>query len=280
MLFLVLAVLSSVTVAASIKVSENAGRNRISVALINYCIAAVVMFILWLLHGAVSVSGITVVCGVYAGITWVVALVLMMYAIQRIGIAISSAVVRMAVLLPTILSIVIWFEIPSTLQICGIALAAISILLLSLKVVRHENKFHLPDVIMVLGVWVTSGAAQLASKLYAELCPAREKDGYLVILFIVAFGVAWIWLRITGRTVEKKDLGYGVAVGVPNALSGLFLVSALQVLPGILVYPATAAAGVLLTVILGIALWREKLGIKGALGIAAAIIALVLVNLK
>ena len=90
MVYLILAVLSSVSVAATIKVSETAGRNRVSVALVNYCIAACFMFVLWFVRGAVSVSGITVACGIYAGITWVVSLILMMYAMKLIGIAINT----------------------------------------------------------------------------------------------------------------------------------------------------------------------------------------------
>jgi drug/metabolite transporter (DMT)-like permease len=238
------------------------------------------MFVLWIIRGAVLVSPVTVVCGIYAGITWVVALILIMYSIKLIGIAISSAITRIAVVLPIVLSVFIWMEIPSAWQVIGIALAALAILLLSMKVVRREKKFHWPHVVLVLGVWTAAGMAQLASKLFEEYCPQEEKTGWLVILFLTAFTVTWVWLKIIRRTVERRDLGYGVAVGIPNALSGFFLVSALHLLPAIIVFPTTAAAGVLLTVLLGVAVWREKLGVKGALGIAAAVAALVLVNLK
>ena len=278
--YLVLAVFSSVTVAAMIKASETAGRNRVSVALVNYCAAAVLMFVLWITRGAPPTSGITVACGIYAGVTWVVSLILMMFAIRVIGLAISAAIVRIAVVLPVLLSVLVWSEMPGALQVTGICLAAAAIFLLSLKVVRKEKGFHWPHVLLVLGVWTAAGAAQLASKLFAELCPPREKDGYLVVLFLVAFAVTWIWLKFTRRSVGKEDLGFGLGVGVPNALSGFFLVSALHVLPGIVVFPTTAAAGVLLTATLGVLLWKEKLGTRGVLGIAAAVAALVLVNLK
>jgi drug/metabolite transporter (DMT)-like permease len=280
MIYLLLAVLSSVTVAAVIKVSETAGRNRISVALVNYCIASVFMAVMWVLHGAGPVSGITVACGIYAGVTWVVSLILVMYAIRLIGVAISSAVLRTGVVLPIVLSILIWSEVPALLQVTGICLAAVAIVLLSLRIMRKEKKFHLPYVLLVLGVWGTAGAAQLSSKLFAELCPPDEKSGYLVILFLTASAFTWVWLKGTRRTVERKDLAFGFAVGVPNALSGFFLVSALQVLDGIIVFPTTAAAGVMLAALLGVFLWKEKLGVKGAAGIAAAVAALVLVNLK
>jgi drug/metabolite transporter (DMT)-like permease len=280
MLYLALAILASVSVAATIKVSETAGRNRVSVALVNYCIAACFIFVLWIVRGGAPCSGATLACGIYAGVTWVVSLILMMYAMKLIGIAITSAMVRIAVVLPVLLSVFVWSEIPGLLQVAGIALAGLAIMLLSLKVVRKEKRFHWPHVLLVAGVWLAAGAAQLASKLFAEACPEGEKDSYLVVLFLVAFAVTWLWLKLLGRTVKTGDFAYGAAVGVPNALSGFFLVSALHVLPGIVVFPTTAAAGVLLTVLLGLFIWKEKLGTKGIIGIATAIAALVLVNLK
>jgi drug/metabolite transporter (DMT)-like permease len=280
MLYLALAVMTSVTVANLLKMSEGAGRTRLAVALVNYCVASVFMFTLWILDGAIPVSGMTILYGVYAGITWVVSLILIMYAIKLIGVAISSAVMRTGVALPVVLSVVIWSEKPGRLQILGIALAAIAVVLLSLKIVRVEKKFHWRYALVMALVWLSSGAAQLASKLFAEECHEVEREGYLVILFLVASGFTWLWLRGTQRSVCRKDLSYGIAVGVPNALTGFFLVTALGLVEGIIVYPVSAAAGVLLTALLGVIIWHEKLGLKGAIGIAIAVLSLVLVNLK
>jgi len=280
MLYLALAVMTSVTVAALLKMSEGAGRNRLAVALVNYCAASVLTFVLWLAGGAIPVSRITVIYGVYAGITWVVSLILMMYAIKLIGVAISSAVIRTGVVLPVILSVVIWSEKPGKLQVVGIVLAAVAVVLLSLKVVRVEKKFRWHYALIMALVWLSSGAAQLASKLFAEECHEVEREGYLVILFLVASGFTWLWLKGTGWSVKKEDLSYGTAVGIPNALTGFFLVTALELVPGIVVFPVSAAAGVLLTVLLGMTIWREKLGIKGMIGIAVAVLSLILVNHK
>ncbi len=280
MLYLVLAIVSSVTMACVIKVSEGAGANRLGVAFVNYCIAAAVCFLLWLAHDAVPTSGLTAACGIFAGITWAVSLILIMYAIRWIGIAISSTVIRIAVVIPIILSILIWSEIPNIVQSAGIALAATAIVLLSLRAVRQEKRFHARDVLVVLAVWFAGGAAEFSNKLYAQVGTQEEKSGFLVVLFLVAAGFTLLWLKGTGKSILKKEFSYGIAVGVPNAFSGLFKVSALQVLPGTIVFPTIAAAGVLLAVLLGVLIWREKLGLKGAVGIAIAVFALILVNLK
>ena len=58
-----------------------------------------------------------------------------------------------------------------------------------------------------------------------------------------------------------------------------FLVLALSVLPGLVVYPAIAAGEVGLMAVAGVVLWKEKVGVRSWLGIALAILALVLIQL-
>jgi drug/metabolite transporter (DMT)-like permease len=280
MLYLTFAILSGVITAAVMKASETAGRSSVAVALVNYCIAALVMFAAWVAHGGVPLSLITVVCGIYGGITWTFGLVLSMVAIRLFGVAISAAVGRVGIVLPIVLSIAIWLEIPSVVQVVGIALAVVAITFLSLRVVLKGRGVRWRDMLVLLGLWVVAGAAQFASKLYAQVCPQDEKSGYLVVLFVVACCISFTWLKLLRGAIRRGDIAYGVGVGVPNSIGGFFLVSSLHVLPGIVVFPTLGAARVLLVALLGVLFWRERLGVKGAIGIAAAIAALILVNLR
>ena len=64
-----------------------------------------------------------------------------------------------------------------------------------------------------------------------------------------------------------------------NAVQNRFMVTALQRLPGTLVYPFSAAVGLVLTVVVARLAWRERFGGLGTAGIALACVAVVLVNL-
>ena len=64
-----------------------------------------------------------------------------------------------------------------------------------------------------------------------------------------------------------------------SAYTGMLLM-ALARLPGMLVFPVSGSMGIVLTTLAGVAIWREKLRGLAVLGIIAAAIAVVLINLK
>ncbi|MDZ7815592.1 MAG: EamA family transporter [Planctomycetota bacterium] len=280
MLYLALAIAASVTVGSMLKVSEMAGRNRVAVAFINYVVAVITSLLLWYFAGTPGFAPETILCGTFGGFAWVAGLLVMMYAIKRTGVAITSAMVRVAIVVPILLSVLMWNEIPNSVQILGIGLALLAVVLLSFDRARTKTGFDYSWILLSAGVLLSSGSAQVASKLFAELCPTEQRPSYLIVLFIVAVMLTAGWLLMRSVPVRRGDLRYGVMVGVPNALSGLFLISALQLLPAIAVFPTAAAAGVVLLVLLGTFVWKEKLSKKALAGITVAVAAIVLVNLN
>ena len=81
-------------------------------------------------------------------------------------------------------------------------------------------------------------------------------------------------LRITGKNI----LG-GIALGIPNFFSIYFLVMALRSegFESSSIFTINNVAIVLVSTVLGIALFREKLILKNWIGIALAIISILLV---
>ena len=67
-------------------------------------------------------------------------------------------------------------------------------------------------------------------------------------------------------------------LGAANLGNYLFLVLALSVLPGIVVYPVIAAGEVGLMAVAGVAIWRERLGVPSWVGVGLAVAALVLLQ--
>jgi multidrug transporter EmrE-like cation transporter len=79
--------------------------------------------------------------------------------------------------------------------------------------------------------------------------------------------------------VEMRTLQLGALVGAANLGNYLFLLFALAVLPGVVVYPAIAAGEVGLSALAGVVIWRERVGAKSWAGIALAVAALILIQL-
>jgi drug/metabolite transporter (DMT)-like permease len=277
---LILAVLASFFVGIALKVSENAGRPRLPVALINYCVAFLGALAVWAANGALGFPLPVLLTGVFAGVTWVVSLIAIMYAVKLIGVAVSSAVNRVAIIVPIILSLSLWGEEPTTLIVCGIAMAILAVVVMSWGSAMAPNGVGRANTLAIIGLLCASGLAQLASKLFAQYCEPDFKASWSVVLFASAIVTTLAWMLIVRVKPSRADIRYGVFVGVPNLLSALFLVAALTQLPAVVVFPTTSAGGMVLLALAGAVIFREKLSRATVLGIAMAVLAVVLVNMR
>ena len=77
-----------------------------------------------------------------------------------------------------------------------------------------------------------------------------------------------------------RDYPPGLVLGALNVLINLFLLGALEQLPGAIVFPVSSAGGVLLVTVSSAFLWRERLGRAALSGVAVSIVALILINSK
>jgi multidrug transporter EmrE-like cation transporter len=142
----------------------------------------------------------------------------------------------------------------------------------------------------------------LAPRAFRATEAVGEEAAFLAVLFATAAAtLCTVWAVTERRTAASPapegdpagdpagvgatrhplllDLAPGIAVGVCNALQNRFMVAALQRLPGTLVYPFSAAVGLVLTVAVARVAWKERFGPLGTVGIALACGAIVLVNL-
>jgi multidrug transporter EmrE-like cation transporter len=111
-----------------------------------------------------------------------------------------------------------------------------------------------------------------------ELPPA-ETMPFQTVIFVTAFFVTTLLYYLHRPRLKSETLRWGTLLGAANLGNYLFLVLALSVLPGLVVYPMIAAGEVGLMAVAGVVLWKEKVGVRSWLGIALAVLALVLIQL-
>ena len=76
-----------------------------------------------------------------------------------------------------------------------------------------------------------------------------------------------------------RELLFGCALGIPNFLSSLFLLNALDTVPAVVAFPTFSVAVILVVSAAGIAFFGERLTRKQLIGGALICISLVLLNL-
>jgi multidrug transporter EmrE-like cation transporter len=109
-------------------------------------------------------------------------------------------------------------------------------------------------------------------------------DTYLTVLFAAAAlggGAATALQVVRGRErLEWKNLAAGIALGVPNYFSILFITMGLAQLEGTVFFPLNNIGQLLVATVAGAVLYRETLPISAILGIFVAILAVLLIALK
>ena len=126
----------------------------------------------------------------------------------------------------------------------------------------------------------TSGTAMvlLQSVNHVSSGSSDERRLFFAILFSVALVTTTIAWAIFERRVTRVDLAYGAALGSWNATHGFMLVGAMKTLPGMVVWPAVSAGSLMLSVLVGVTLWDERLGLTARIGMGLALVAVVCIN--
>ncbi|WP_046745408.1 EamA family transporter [Kordia zhangzhouensis] len=200
---------------------------------------------------------------------------------QRNGLSVASVASKMSVIIPVIFAVIVYQEHLSFLKIMGILLALLAVYLTTVK--KDNASFDRKKIVFPVLLFLGSGIIDTTIK-YIETKYLAE--GEVPVFSAAVFGCACIVgiivatfrgdIKINGKTI----LG-GIALGIPNFYSIIFLLKALR--PENLgdsstVFPINNVAIVMLSTIIGIIIFKEKLIVKNWIGIGIAIISIIMIS--
>lgn len=302
MVYLMLAIVCSASIALIFKYTENANANRYAVTSANYFVAFMVSLLMVFYKGIFSgmtrelpfIKEITLlfttdhsILSPYSSAIWgliiggifgpffFLSFLYYQKSIKENGVGISGTIAKLGILIPMIFSIVIWKEFPSVIQWIGIVLSLVSILIVNLSQKSLET-FDIKPAIILL--FIFGGMAEFSNKFYQKYALNDYKDVFLFTLFFVAFLLSLFYTVRKKEVITKKDVLTGFAVGIPNLFSSYFLILSLASLKTSVVFPIYSAGSIVLINIGGFLLFKEKIARKNQVAILLTIIALVLIN--
>lgn len=200
---------------------------------------------------------------------------------QRNGLSVAAVASKMSLVIPVIAGIWMYNESLSILKVIGILLALVSVYLTSVK---NKNNLRVNKKLLILPLILFLGSGIIDTTIkYAENThvPDGEEPIFSAICFAMAFLVGIVLLireATQKRFLNLRSVLAGLILGVPNYFSIYFLIKTLKAgLESSVVYPINHVGTVLLTSLLGILLFKEKLIPKNYIGILVAIIAIVMI---
>lgn len=278
--FLLLKVASAVGLGLILRRAEGERLPLLPLLRVNYAVAAVLAFFGAYLAGQHNISTPTALLGAATGAVFVAGLLVWAWAIRAAGLALSVVAMRTAIVIPVLLSALVWRERPTLFELVGsgVALAALGLVLSDVRD-RSRSGPGRGAAFRLIVLFLVDGLVVTAALLFHKELPGDELLPFQAVLFVSAFLVTTVLYFLRRERFNRAALNWGGLLGLANLGNYLFLVLALSVLPGIVVYPVIAAGEVGLLALAGMVVWRERLRTRSGLGVGLAIAALVLLQL-
>ena len=276
MVSLMLATICSASIALVFKFSESRNLNRYAVTSVNYLTAIMVSLMMILAQSQAFTSmKMGLIIGIPAGFCFFLAFVFYQLSVKDSGAGLAGMFGKLGILMPMLLSLILWREYPTLIQTLGILLAVAAILVVSLGNNVRSGSFHSALLLLFL----FGGLSEFSNKVFQKYGISDEKAYFLLVVFSTAFLVSMVMSIRSGRKLTKADVLTGIAVGIPNMFSSYFLIRALDFLPTAVVFPVYSAGSMTLIIILSRLIYKEEMNARSYSAVAMTILALILINL-
>ncbi len=285
MTYLLLSIAASSLIFVIFKLFARYNVNKLQAIVVNYVIAFTTGILTY--TGDTTIQEATgsewFIGALLLGLIFISVFNLMAITTQKSGLSVVSVATKMSVIIPITFGIFYYNESAAILKIVGIVLALIAVYLASVKdkSILKSNSLLFPFLILI-----GSGIIDVSLK-YFEQAHVKDTDAGIFSATIFAsagvLGILFISVQLFRKKIqlELKNLIAGIVLGVPNYFSIYFLVQALRTdgLDSSTIFTLNNVSIVVLSTLLGIVFFKERLLLKNWMGIVLAVISIVLVTL-
>lgn len=303
LLFLIVSLVSVVVLTAQGVLIKRFGDKRPNAEITYTFATAVCAFVLFGIIALVSKSQFNMqslpyslffaVCYAGSTITYVL-------AVGCGSLALTTTIHSFALIIPTVLGFLVWGEPINAFKIVGIVLFAAALLLMGEKAEKGERLLSTKWIILMIISFFCEGLAPVAIKMHSialgEETASACNDVFMVMAYAMAFAGIFAAavlregkIRIpceNGKTKNfmldslKIALPLASLGGICNGLYNLMnTVVANNKLNVSVFYPVISAGQLILTCVIAVVFFREKLSLKQIAAIFCGVVAIVLLNM-
>ena len=279
MIYLVLAVLASTMVSVVMRLSTGKVKNNMSMLAANYVVCTALSAVNAGGHLLTPADALpaTIGLGVINGAFYLGAFLLLHYNMKRNGVVLASTFMKLGLLVSMAVSVIFFREMPGVIQWVGFAIAIGAIILINYE--KGGDTGAAGGKMWLVVLLVIAGLGDAMAKVFETYGDTAYSGQFFIYTFFFDL-LACIFLLVkNGEKPSLKEIGYGLALGVPNFFSARLLLKSIEHLPAVLVYPTVSVAIILVVTMVGLVFFKEKLKPRQLAGIGAILVALVLLNL-
>ncbi len=220
------------------------------------------------------------------GFWFILSYVLMTVSSQRSGVTVTSLSSKLSVVIPTLFGVIILKEKLGTIPAIGIVLALVALFLVVGTDKNKDSKTRVSPLMILLpvSIFFCTGIGDVLMKITETANTAKDMTPMIAFIYSVSFvfGVVLVAVDLITKKTKwqwKNAIG-GIVLGVTNFFSTFFVYHAMRVFDNVVLFPIYNIGVVCLTALTGLLLFKERLTWKNYLGLAIAIIAVILITVK
>ena len=277
MIYLILAIVCSSLVSLVMRASEKYSKNNLSMLAANYLMCGALGACY---TGSSSLfpaqDGLmqTLALGAIGGVLFLGSFLLLQWNIRRNGVVLPTTFMKLGVIVPTVLSIVVFGEKPRMVQVLGVLLAIAAIVLMQGR--GNDSAKSTASLLLLL---LITGFSNSMSKIFAQVGAQAFSDHFLFYIFAMAFVLCVALCIVKRQKLTIADALCGMAIGIPNYFSTRFMLLSLSQVPAVVAYPSYSVSSIVLVTLVGVIVFKEKLSRRKLLAMGVILAALVLLNL-
>lgn len=278
MFCLLLAILSSAMVSVIMRLSEDKVTANVSMLAMNYLMCLLVAGSYMGFDRAfpqLPGLGLTAALGFVHGLLYLLGFILLQINVRKNGVVLSATFMKLGLLVPMVVSVAFFGEVPAPLQTLGFAIAVAAIICINFEKEQTTMQFRAGLILMLLA----GGGGDAMSKIYGELGRAELSEQFLFYTFLTALLLCVGLVVYTKERPGRWEVLFGLLIGIPNYFSARFLLKSLDQLAAVVVYPTYSVAAILVVTLAGVCFFKERLSRRQAISLGAILLALALLNL-
>lgn len=245
------------------------------------CVAALVVFLITS-GGKLNFSTDFLIYSLLFAVSYSVTVVTNLLAIKTGPLSLTCLVTSFSLIVPTLYGILALDEPVSANLLIGLALLVVALILINLEE-KGEKKITLKWVLYVVLAFVGNGMCSTVQKVQQINLAGQYKSEFMIVALIISAAAMAIFALCTEKTEFLPNLKAGFWMyavnGLANGVTNFLVIFLSLRTPASVMFPVISAGGIVLTFLISLFIYKEKLSTWQILGSALGLVSVIFLNL-
>lgn len=207
-------------------------------------------------------------------------------ALREGSLSLTCLVNSYSLLIPALYGMIFLHEAVGVLMLIGIALLLVSLFLINREKKEEEGEKKITPrwILFVSLSFLGNGFCSTTQKMQQEAFGGVGTTEFMLVAlalaFVIFFLLSFFCERGEGRTAIRGGWYFAVLCGLANGACNFFVILLNPMMPASVMYPLISAGGILVTTLVSVFVFGERLSRSQWIGMAIGVASIVCLNLR